>query len=32
MLDPFIGLPIVDIVLNGNPLCSKYKDQEAYIG
>jgi nuclear RNA export factor len=32
MLDPFIGLPITDIVLNGNPLCSKYKDQEAYIG
>ncbi|XP_044253832.1 nuclear RNA export factor 1-like [Tribolium madens] len=32
MLDPFIGLPIIDIVLNGNPLCNKYKDQEAYIG
>ncbi|RZC37440.1 nuclear RNA export factor 1 [Asbolus verrucosus] len=32
MLDPFIGVPIVDVVLNGNPLCSKYKDQEAYIG
>ncbi|VEN42801.1 unnamed protein product [Callosobruchus maculatus] len=30
-LDAFEGLPIVDLLLNGNPLCDKYKDQQAYI-
>ncbi|KAL1494139.1 hypothetical protein ABEB36_009785 [Hypothenemus hampei] len=30
-LDAFIGLPIVDLLLDGNPLCDKYKEQTAYI-
>ncbi|ENN77920.1 hypothetical protein YQE_05597, partial [Dendroctonus ponderosae] len=30
-LDTFIGLPIVDLFLDGNPLCDKYKDQNSYI-
>lgn len=31
MFDAFIGLPIVDLVLDGNPVCDKFKDKEAYI-
>ncbi|XP_018319322.1 nuclear RNA export factor 1 isoform X2 [Agrilus planipennis] len=31
MLDALSGLPLVDVVLDGNPLCDKYKNQETYI-
>ncbi|KAG5895804.1 hypothetical protein JTB14_028508 [Gonioctena quinquepunctata] len=30
-LDALQGLPIVDLVLDGNPLCDKFKDQATYI-
>ncbi|XP_019881507.1 nuclear RNA export factor 1 isoform X2 [Aethina tumida] len=30
-LDPLIGLPIVDLVLEGNPVCDKFKDRTSYI-
>lgn len=30
-LDAFIGLPIVDLLLDGNPLCDKFKEQSTYI-
>ncbi|KAF5288344.1 hypothetical protein FQR65_LT12079 [Abscondita terminalis] len=30
-LDPLMGLPIVDLVLDGNPLCSKFREQTAYV-
>lgn len=30
-LDALMGLPIVDLFLDGNPLCDKYKDQNSYI-
>ncbi|XP_031353729.1 nuclear RNA export factor 1 isoform X2 [Photinus pyralis] len=31
MLDPLSGLPIVEVVLDGNPLCTKFREREAYI-
>lgn len=30
-LDNLQGLPIIDLVLDGNPLCDKFKDQASYI-
>ncbi|KAJ8956646.1 hypothetical protein NQ318_014000 [Aromia moschata] len=30
-LDALQGLPIVDLILDGNPLCDKFKDQATYI-
>ncbi|XP_050298409.1 nuclear RNA export factor 1-like isoform X2 [Anthonomus grandis grandis] len=30
-LDAFIGLPIVELFLHGNPLCDKFKEQSSYI-
>ncbi|XP_066246694.1 nuclear RNA export factor 1-like [Euwallacea similis] len=30
-LDAFIGLPIVDLLLDGNPLCDRFKNQNTYI-
>ncbi|KAJ8916786.1 hypothetical protein NQ315_005791 [Exocentrus adspersus] len=30
-LDPLQGFPIVDLVLDGNPLCDKFEDQATYI-
>ncbi|KAI4455893.1 nuclear rna export factor [Holotrichia oblita] len=30
-LDSLMGLNIVDLVLDGNPLCDKFKDQPSYI-
>lgn len=31
MLDPLSGLPVVELVLDGNPLCTKFREQETYI-
>lgn len=31
MLDAFMGLPVVDLVLDGNPLCDKFSDRVTYI-
>ncbi|KAF5277675.1 hypothetical protein FQA39_LY18444 [Lamprigera yunnana] len=31
MLDPLMGLPIVDLFLDGNPLCTKFKEKSLYI-
>lgn len=30
-LDALQGLPIIELVLDGNPLCDKFKDQATYI-
>ncbi|KAJ8940254.1 hypothetical protein NQ314_010776 [Rhamnusium bicolor] len=30
-LDSLQGLPIIDLVLDGNPLCDKFKEQTSYI-
>lgn len=30
-LDPLRGVPIVDLVLDGNPLCDAFKDQSSYV-
>ncbi|CAH0564866.1 unnamed protein product [Brassicogethes aeneus] len=30
-LDPLVGLPIVELVLDGNPVCEKFKERTTYI-
>ncbi|KAK4874726.1 hypothetical protein RN001_014086 [Aquatica leii] len=30
-LDPLMGLPVVDLVLDGNPLCARFREQTAYV-
>jgi len=31
LLDPLKGLPLEDVILDGNPLCDRYPDKDSYI-